>query len=176
MENNRNSGEITFDKGSWIGLMIFKDYYKNEVQLSFEDHPFSKSPKHVWVICRYKGKWLLTKHKERGLEFPGGKVEPGETAEQAAIREVHEETGGIVDELYYIGQYYVDGRKDYVIKNVYYAKVNRLIEEENYFETHGPVLLREIPVDVNRNRNYSFIMKDQVLDHSLDYIKKNNFE
>ena len=155
--------------------MIFKDYYKNEVQLSFEDHPFSKTPKHVWVICRYKGQWLLTKHKERGLEFPGGKVEHGETAEQAAIREVHEETGGIVEQIHYIGQYYVDGRKDYVIKNVYFAIINRLIEEESYYETDGPVLLSEIPSNVNRNRAYSFIMKDQVLDYSMDYIKNNAF-
>ena len=157
-------------------MIIFKDFYKNEVKLSFENHPFSKSPKHVWVICRYKGKWLLTKHKERGLEFPGGKVEPGESAEEAAIREVHEETGGIVEQLHYVGQYYVDGRKDYVIKNVYFAKINRLIEEETYHETHGPVLLTEIPDNVEQNQSYSFIMKDQVLDHTMEYIKKNKFE
>ncbi len=75
---------------------VFKDYYNNKVQLSFLDHPFSKNPKHVWIICRYKDKWLLTDHKERGIEFPGGKVEPGETAGQAAIREVMEETGATV--------------------------------------------------------------------------------
>lgn len=157
-------------------MIIFKDFYKNEVQLSFENHPFSKNPKHVWVICRYKGKWLLTKHKERGLEFPGGKVEHGETAEQAAIREVHEETGGIVEQIHYIGQYYVNGRNDYVFKNVYYAIINRLIEEESYHETDGPVLLSEMPSDVKYNRKYSFIMKDQVLDYAMDYIKKNRFE
>lgn len=156
--------------------MIFKDFYKNEVQFSFEDHPFSKTPKHVWVICRYKGKWLLTKHKERGLEFPGGKVETGETAEQAAIREVHEETGGIVEQIYYIGQYYVNGRKDYVIKNVYFAIINHLIEQESYFETDGPILLPKIPNDVTQNRAYSFMMKDQILVYAMEYIKKNRLE
>ncbi len=54
-------------------MYTFRDYYHNEVNLSFNDHPFSKKPKHVWVICRHKDKWLLTKHKERGLEFPGGR-------------------------------------------------------------------------------------------------------
>ena len=80
-------------------MLTFLDYYQNEVKLSFLDHPFSASPKHVWVICSYQNKWLLTKHKERGYEFPGGKVEPGETPEEAAIREVKEETGGLVDNL-----------------------------------------------------------------------------
>ncbi len=36
----------------------FKDYYQNTVQLSFDTQPFSDSPKHVWVICRFGGKWL----------------------------------------------------------------------------------------------------------------------
>jgi len=153
-------------------LITFRDYYNNEVKLSFDDHPFSKDPRHVWVICRHKEKWLLTRHKERGLEFPGGKVEEGETAEEAAIREVMEETGGTIQEIRYIGQYKVKGRTDTVIKNVYYANVDRLIDQDTYYETDGPVLLEQISKKVKQSKNYSFIMKDGVLSHCLDYIKQ----
>ncbi|WP_339228600.1 RNA deprotection pyrophosphohydrolase [Oceanobacillus sp. FSL K6-2867] len=152
-------------------MITFKDYYNNEVKLSFDDHPFSKEPKHVWVICKYKGKWLLTKHRERGLEFPGGKVEEGETARDAAVREVMEETGGNVQEISYIGQYRVDGRKDIVVKNVYFAVVDQLIEQETYYETEGPVLLNFIPNRVKQMKKYSFIMKDGVLENCMDYLR-----
>lgn len=50
----------------------------------------------VSLICRRDGRFLLV---ERGKEpwkgwlaFPGGGIEPGETPEQAAIRELKEET------------------------------------------------------------------------------------
>lgn len=154
-------------------MNIFRDYYNNEVKLSFSDHPFSKNPKHVWVICRFKNDWLLTKHKDRGFEFPGGKVENGETASQAAIREVLEETGGMVDKLTYIGQYIVAGKADTIIKNVYFASISNVSPKETYFETAGPVLLSQIPENVKHNDLYSFIMKDGVLPHCLGYLTRN---
>lgn len=153
-------------------MITFYDYYNNEVKLSFSRAPFSRHPKHVWVISRYKEKWLLTAHKNRGLEFPGGKVETGESPEDAAVREVREETGGIVDDLTYIGQYYVDGKGGRIYKNIYYANVSVLSDQPSYFETEGPVLLEELPEHIEKNPAYSFMMKDGVLPYSLEYIKK----
>ncbi|WP_453994283.1 RNA deprotection pyrophosphohydrolase [Bacillus nitroreducens] len=154
-------------------MIVFHDIYKNEVNLSFTPDPFSTKPKHVWVICRYRDQWLLTDHSERGLEFPGGKVEKGETPEAAAIREVMEETGAEVQEIEYIGQYKVIGKGKTIIKNIYFAEISRLLDKTDYFETKGPVLLKEIPLNtIKSDRRYSFIMKDDVLPHSIDYVTK----
>ena len=152
-------------------MYVFNDYYSNEVQLSFDDHPFSCSPKHVWVICRFKNEWLLTKHKERGLEFPGGKVEAGETAAEAAKREVMEETGAVLSSLTYLAQYFVDGKSGNVIKNVYFAEVDQLTKQPTYYETEGPVLLENLPSDLASNEEYSFMMKDGVLLHCINKLK-----
>jgi 8-oxo-dGTP diphosphatase len=150
-------------------MFIFPDYYGHEVMLSFADHPFSKTPDHVWVVCRYQQKWLLTHHRERGLEFPGGKREGNETAEEAAVREVREETGGIVDRLVYIGQYEV-GRS--FVKNIYFAEIRELLPQPVYFETNGPVLLDELPANAAEDERFSFIMKDKVLVLTLQEIKR----
>jgi len=153
-------------------MHVFHDYYNNKVMLSFDSHPFSKTPKHVFVICRYQDQWLLTKHKTRGMEFPGGKVEQNETAEQAAIREVKEETGARVESIQYIGQYHVDGKGDQVDKNIYFAKISELIEQTTYYETDGPVLLEQLPTNLKDHQAFSFIMKDDIVTYSLMQIQK----
>ena len=46
------------------------------------------------VVSDEKGRILLIRHTYlRGWHFPGGGVDPGETAEAAVVREVREETG-----------------------------------------------------------------------------------
>lgn len=157
-------------------VWTFQDYYQNEVKFTFEKNLFSEFPLHVWVISMYKDKWLLTRHPDRGLEFPGGKVEEGETPEIAAKREVFEETGGIVRTLHYLGQYQVTGKSETIVKNVYVATINDIKRKSDYMETEGPVLQDTIPNNVKTDPHYSFMMKDDVLIHSLNYIKNHILE
>lgn len=124
---------------------------------------------HVFVICRYSGKWVLTKHRKRGLEFPGGKREDGETIEGAAKREVYEETGGLVNELIFLGQYKVHDPIKPFIKSIYFAELGGLESKKDYLETDGPLLLARLP-DVP-GKEYSFIMKDEILPLSLERLK-----
>ena len=153
-------------------LHTFKDYYGNQVKLSFENHPFSSHPKHVLIICTYEGKWLLTKHKNRGLEFPGGNVEYGETVEEAAYREVMEETGAVIDQLRYVGQYKVKGKARIVVKNVYVAHIQQLMRRDTYYETEGPQLCVDLPPNIHTNPSYSFIMKDDIIPTCIKYIEE----
>lgn len=58
------------------------------------------------AVVEQDGRFLIGQRPEgvplAGLwEFPGGKIEPGETAEQAAVRECREETGLDVQPLFH---------------------------------------------------------------------------
>ncbi|WP_230203549.1 RNA deprotection pyrophosphohydrolase [Bacillus massiliigorillae] len=149
----------------------FIDANGNKVCFSTKPHPFSSSPNHVLVIVHSPLGWVMTEHKVRGLEFPGGKREKGETIEQAAIREVWEETGAHIDELIYIGQYKVQDKCSHFVKNVYFAKVVSLETKADYMETKGAVIVEQLPETFSKEK-YSFIMRDQVIILSLEQVKK----
>lgn len=128
--------------------------------------------RHVLVLCRFQEQWVLTRHGQRGLEFPGGKREQGETIEAAAIREVYEETGGIVSELHFIGQYKVYAKNKPFVKSIYYTELSDIKPKQDYLETAGPVLRERLPMDMKHDLEYSFIMKDEILPLSLEEVNK----
>ncbi len=48
------------------------------------------------IPCRFQGQWVWVKSSGRpGWELPAGHVEPGETPDDAARRELMEETGAV---------------------------------------------------------------------------------
>ena len=63
------------------------------------------------IISRSSGKWVFVKHKERDTyECPGGHREPGESAEETARRELHEETGAVEFSIRPVCIYSVTGK------------------------------------------------------------------
>jgi 8-oxo-dGTP diphosphatase len=150
----------------------FIDQLGNKVELSFSSNAFGQEAKHVFVICEYLDDWLLTKHSVRGLEFPGGKVEPGESLIEAAIREVYEETGAILEDISQIAEYRVADEKNTFVKAVFWGKIKSVHKLNNYYETKGPVLVNGDLLDLRFGEEFSFIMKDEVVAECMKYINK----
>lgn len=148
----------------------FLDNHGCTVRLAFSQFAFDQVSQHVIVICRYQDKWLLTSHKQRGWEFPGGKIEPGETAVQAAKREVFEETGGMLETIFPLGEYEVESESNRFVKTIFYSTVTKLMKKNNYLETDGPVFEAGDILETRFQEKYSFIMKDDVMAKSLAYI------
>lgn len=151
-------------------MKIFKDINGGIVKLSFEPHSFNREPEHVLVICKMNEKWLLTNHSERGLEFPGGKVERGETLEQAARREVMEETGAAINKVQLIGEYEVTHKADSFVKAIFYAVIEKMEKRDHYYETTGPVLIDGDILEKRWEPQFSFIMQDEVISQSIHKI------
>lgn len=153
-------------------MKSFFDKFGNQVELSFTTNAFQQIAKHVLVICQYEDTWILTNHKTRGLEFPGGKVEEGESLEDAAHREVNEETGATLEELLQIAEYRVCDGKDSFVKAVFWGKIKTIEKAKNYFETNGPLAVKGDILQLRLGKEYSFIMQDEVVPECVKYINK----
>ncbi len=68
------------------------------------------------------------------LELPAGAIDECETGEQAAMRELAEETGFIADELIYLGEYFMNQGISSAKCKMYYANcINK--GDTNYDKT-----------------------------------------
>jgi len=62
----------------------------------YDEAPAEARQKYAVIIAKHGGQLLWCRHQERATwEVPGGHIEEGETAIEAAARELQEETGAL---------------------------------------------------------------------------------
>ncbi len=149
-------------------MFTFIDENGLQVVLRFDEGPFEVEPRHVLALVKYEDKWLCTEHYKRGIEFPGGKQEEGETLMEAAIREVYEETQVKVKDARWFAYYVVYDEIPFC-KAVFTASVDQIEEFVGEYETLARYWLTE--EELLSHPNLSFYMRDDGVKKMLQEVK-----
>lgn len=149
-------------------MFTFIDENGLRVDLRFDNGPFEVEPKHVLVLVKYEDKWLCTEHNTRGVEFPGGKQEEGETLTEAAVREVYEETQVKVTDVKWFAYYIVHTEEPFG-KAVFTARVEAIDTFSGEYETVARHWLTE--EELLAHPRLSFYMRDDGMKKMLQEVK-----
>ncbi|WP_066501946.1 NUDIX hydrolase [Abyssisolibacter fermentans] len=83
----------------------------------------------VVIEAIYDNKWLFVQHKERQTwEIPGGHIEKEENPDQAAYRELYEETGAEDFNIIPVCIYSVENNKQKSYGKLYFSLIKKLGE------------------------------------------------
>ncbi len=100
---------------------------------------------YVVMGAKYQDKWIFVRHQDRNSwEMPAGHIEPDESADQAAVRELYEEAGVIKSSMEVICDYEVTVGTKVEYGRLYSVNVHEL-EPQNEFEIEEVLLSPEIP-------------------------------
>jgi 8-oxo-dGTP diphosphatase len=99
------------------------------VKVGFYDTHFLPDCKLTYsvIVARFRRKWLLVRHHlAKTYEIPGGHIEDGETADEAAARELKEETGATEFAIECVATYSVDKDGQTGYGKLYFAEVSEI--------------------------------------------------
>ncbi|ARK20794.1 NUDIX domain-containing protein [Sporosarcina sp. P26b] len=151
-------------------MLKFEDLQGANVELTFGPNSHQIESRHVLVLIKHNERWLLTKHRIRGIEFPGGKAEWGETIEQAAIRETMEETGVTIENVHSFAEYVVFTDPPFC-KAVFTGDITHIEKNFTLMETEGAVWMTDAELDACTE--LSFHMKDRGMSELRKWVEAN---
>jgi 8-oxo-dGTP diphosphatase len=119
------------------------------------------------ITAKFKDKWIFVRHNGCStLEIIGGHIEEGETSEEAAHRELMEESGAIRYNLGCVATYSVTEREETGYGRLYHAEVFELGLIPDISEIAEVILLHNLPEDLT----YPSI-QPELFNRTLEYLK-----
>jgi len=105
---------------------------------------------YVVIGVRHNDSWLFIKHRERGgYELPAGHPEKGESAEEAAIRELMEETGAEEFDISPLSYYTVAADSEKTHGQLFLARVSTFGDITDMDEIEEIVFSDDIPGELS---------------------------
>jgi len=92
--------------------------------------PFDEQPQNLVS----GGSWLMVRHNTRGWELPGGTINDDESIEQAALRELFEETGLVGEFKGYNSKLFKNGHVAWIIVPISASPFSWLSEDKSISE------------------------------------------
>ena len=109
-----------------LTLAVYRSFVMTIVR--FFDKSFVPEGKLTYSVisARFEGKWIFVRHRMRDTwEISGGHIETGETPDEAASREVMEETGAMEFEIECISTYSVEQNGNTGYGRLFLAEVTK---------------------------------------------------
>ena len=98
------------------------------------------------IAAIHLGQWIFVRHRDRlTWEIPGGHIEKGETPEEAAERELMEETGADEFRLHTVATYSVEAKGETGYGRLFLAEVITLKSVRDIFEIAEIMISEKMP-------------------------------
>jgi len=135
-------------KPLWIFITILYLLNWNMVKVEFYKPDFVPDGDFTYSVINalYLGKWVFVRHVERDTwEIPGGHIEEGETPDEAAGRELYEETGALTFSLHCVATYSVTMDNITGWGRLYFAEITEIGPVNDTSEIDEVIFQAEMP-------------------------------
>ena len=109
----------------------------------------------VVCVCKYKDKYVFSYNKKRnGWEIPGGHIEEGESWQEAAKREMYEETGATNIKVYPVCVYKIS-----TYGLLCYCEIIEMEDLPDGFEMEKIMLSNDLPENLTYPDTFNLYFK-----------------
>lgn len=142
------------------------------VEVRFYEPDFLPDSKLIYsvVAAKYADNWVYVRHHQRiTFEIPGGHIEENETADEAAKRELIEETGAIDFSLVCVSTYSVTMDGETRFGRLYFARISQIGPVPDTSEIAEITFLDHLPEPVTYPE-----IQPLLFNRVIEYIKTNS--